>query len=732
YQLISDDPYYLYINHDLVKSQGVRPALNWADPEWNSPRTYAQEELEDINGHIKIRKGPNHITIVLFLGENSAGATILMPALGSKDIKIARGKDPVAMPGWNVSGPLNTPFTYIADPLNLKTVPSDSFYNGPLSDVASSLLSYEFKIEDEPDAPIDNFDMTQGQFAIIEFEEYRRGCPVLELEGKNGDIIDLIYGDVLNSDGVLSPYIDGARKIYSITLSGGTNTWEALNPHGMKYLMIYCRVATKQVTINSIAIRTQVVSFRERASFSCSDELLNQIWETSFRTLRATYDGVFLNAGGRQGYQYLGDAMIQSLASFFVFGTAELSEKALREFAYAQYETGEIPAIVPSDYNVRMLDFSLLWPVWLQRHIMFSGDMEFLEEMLPHLERLLVFFETEAGKNKVLLGNSSEAVENDCLLDYDRNIDKTGISTGLNAIYCYSLLKSEWLFSIAKQTDSASYCNQVASEIAMRIRDLCWDEEKGLFADSWCNNELSKSATLQSNVLALQSGIATPEQSKQVFSNIFIEYAPFQETELDREFENPYFKFFLLDMAFSMGNRDWATDYMRYYWGRMVQSGAETWWQYFSPDMEFDTSLSPSTCHGYACSPNYFLINEILGVRPATPGYNQIYFNPQLSAVEWITAQIPTPQGNIKIDWRYTDEGVLEVSIDANYRLEVLPQLDTPMELDTVLKVGENVQVLSDKEKDGTEPDDEDDEESGDDAESSTETPNESETEEKV
>ena len=699
FQLITDDPYYLFVNRKLVHVQGKRPMNNWIDPAWNTPRCYAQEAAEanfnvEFNGSAPLKKGHNRVTLVQQVERNSAGATLIFPEIEAAAFKFTRAKDAVSMPGWTVFGPLKLPFSRVRTPLNLEDKPHEFFYGPDPNDAAAHLMAYTFTVEEQQDEgiPIDDVDIEQGQYMVLGLERYIRGCPELEMSGTAGDVLDLVYGDYLDGPRV-QPLKNGNRKIYTVILNDDPCTWHAIAPHGMKYLMVFCRKAADKVRLNRISVRKQTINFRDPASFACSDELMNQIWEGGMNTLEATYDSIFLDAGGQREYQFLADAMIQSFASFFLFGGYDFSEKALREFVAAQYETGELPAVVPCDYSVRLLDSMLLWPVWVQRHIQHSGDMELLEELLTPLRRLLIFFEGEACEGDVLLGNRAP-LENPCLIDYVDNIDRKGISTGLNALYCHCLLKSEWLFNLADKKDFAKYCNRLAVQIAKAIRNLTWDEDKGLFADAWYDGKMSSAYSMQTNVLALQSGIAHESQYERIFHNLFIEYAPFQKIEIDQKNDNPYFKYFLLDMAFSMGNRDWATDYMRYYWGKMIEKGAATWWEKFSPDIEFDAAMSPSLCHGYGVSANFFLISEVLGIRPAGVGYDQIYFNPNLAAMEWATASVPTPKGSIKVDWHFRETGELEVTLEATYPLEVVAQLDPSVASKTILKVGENVSVL--------------------------------------
>ena len=541
--------------------------------------------------------------------------------------------------------------------------------------------------------PIDDIDLEAGQYMVLELEKYLRCTPQFEITANDGDIIDVIYGDCLAGD-IVTPIKGGARKVFTIVCKEGVFPWQGLAVHGMKYLMVFCRKSEATVGFREIFVRCQSDQVREPASFACSDELMNQIWEISQQTLVSTYDSVFMNAGGQQEFQTLSDAMIQSLTSLYMFGSGNFSERAIRDFAEAQYETGEMPAIAPSDYSVRLLDSMLLWPVWLSLHFRYEGNKDFVIEMLPHMESLFGFIDSKATYEGCLIGDPDPNFENECVIDYDHGLERRGVSTALNAFHCNALLKAAWIYEQLGRDEQAKECGRKASAIAKAMRNLTWDEKKGLFADAFIGDKMCDTYSMQTNVMALSSGIAETENYTKIFNNIFIDYAPFQNLETDPQADNPYFKYFLLDMAYSLGHREWATDFMRYYWGGMIRAGAQTWWEYFSPDVEEEEVVTESYCHGYGVSANYFIINEVLGIRPVDPGYYQIYFDPHLTAIEWATASIPTPHGHIKLDWRFQENGQLVVSIDASYPLEVVPQLDSAVASDTVLKVGESVSIM--------------------------------------
>ncbi len=693
FYLISDDPYYLFINNTLVKKQGGGTVSAWSDPMLNPPHCYQQDEMAPMEGRFPLTEGWNRILIYQYVDLNSSSMTLIFPELEEREIKFVKTQSAFGLPGWNFAGPLTMPFNHASGSLSMTNLPQSTFHAIHPHDISAYLLAYTY--EDNPilNLPQDSVELKSGEYAIFEIEKYTRGCVDMILNGRNGDTVDLVYGGYLKGN-VLLPLDRGVRRLYSITLNDGVNHWQAVTPHGMKYVMIVVRNAAGVVSIEDIGIRKINYIYKDQNIFVCSDELLNQVWERGVITLNATCDHIFLSSSGNDGGQLLADAMIQSLTSFYIMGNHTMGEKALREFANAQYETGEIPAVAPSDLYLRYLDYTMLWPVWLYHHVLYTGNHQIVKEFMPNLERLIAFLEASANPQSKLLENLLPPYHNYCLIDYDRFIDRRGISTGLNAIYCYSLAKTEALFSMAGNTELSQKCAKLAGEIAVNIRNLTWNKDKGLFADSWLNDKLSDSCSLQTNILLLNSNIALPEQFEAVFNHFFLDYAPFHEPIKDGENDNPYFKFFLLEMAFNLGLREWGIEYMRYYWGKMVQLGASTWWDKFNPDMEFGPENATSICHGYASFPNYYLIREVIGLQSAVPGSSKIFFNPVLTACEWAKAKIRTPQGNIRAEWSHLESGELEIRIDADFPLEVIPKLDPNIAAKAIVHISDNVNIV--------------------------------------
>jgi hypothetical protein len=121
------------------------------------------------------------------------------------------------------------------------------------------------------------------------------------------------------------------------------------------------------------------------------------------------------------------------------------------------------------------------------------------------------------------------------------------------------------------------------------------------------------------------------------------------------------------------GDVDTALDFIRSYWGAMLDHGATTFWESF--DLEWVKNagrideLTPegkddlhgdsgehcyvgyrhSLCHGWSSGPTAWLSSTVLGVVPTEPGFAKVRIEPHLGNLEWAEGTYPTPKGVIRV-----------------------------------------------------------------------------------
>ena len=62
---------------------------------------------------------------------------------------------------------------------------------------------------------------------------------------------------------------------------------------------------------------------------------------------------------------------------------------------------------------------------------------------------------------------------------------------------------------------------------------------------------------------------------------------------------------------------------------------------------------------------NWLLSRYVLGIRPTAPGFAEATFDPCPGSLSWAKGMVPTPHGNIHVQWKRGDDGMIEAEIAA-------------------------------------------------------------------
>jgi hypothetical protein len=688
-----DDSYKLFLNGQMINSQGGKQSLNGTDPNWQKPLTCLEGQEADAPCSGKVIQGWNSIIIVMYCDQNTSGITLNFGSIPTANITPVQAPAEEPQLGWLLAGPLKIPFSHISGMLNFDQMEQTPYHNLRPADPSAYLMSLNFSANSTSNEPVGFLELNTNDYVILDVGKYITGCPVITFSGHGGDSIDIIYGELCENGKLLPLHSSHGRKVDSIILSDEETEWSSQQPRAFRYLAIHIRESKESCFVKTPGIRVINTQEETKGAFSCNDETINCIYDIGTQTLESCSQYNFVNSPAGDNCQYIADAAIQGMASLQTTGSAELSKKSLIEFMLNQFETGEMPGACPSDFYFNIPDYPLHWVKWMQKHLLYTDDRELLESCMQGLTNLLDYYASlEITESGVLGSNLGEL----CFLDH-ADIDRRGIVTGLNALYSRALHSASWIFDYAGHEEAAADIREKANKIAETMRTLTWNEEKGLFADCYHDGKQSNSFTMQTNVLALYGALASSDNYTRVFDNIFFSEEPYFKLPTSNTL-NPFFNYFILETAYSLNRRQWALNFTKWYWGGMVEEGASTWWEFYNPILKTKPNSNSSLCHGYGVSPNIYVYSELAGIRPAAPGFKQVYFSPLPGSVEWVRTHIPTPHGHIKVDWATNRDGGLDIEIKANYELDVISEMSAELSAVSTVHVSEDINIISELE----------------------------------
>lgn len=161
--------------------------------------------------------------------------------------------------------------------------------------------------------------------------------------------------------------------------------------------------------------------------------------------------------------------------------------------------------------------------------------------------------------------------------------------------------------------------------------------------------------------MAIYSGAADANETAAIWQRVLSQPPKFMIS--------PYYNFYAISAMADAGHRREALDWIRNYWGGMINEGATSFWEGYDPSWprtDFHTHLQAddgegyyvSLAHGWSSGPTVWLTEEILGVRPIQPGFREAAIRPDLAGLEWARGSVPTPSGVINVNYKARSAGL--------------------------------------------------------------------------
>ena len=418
----------------------------------------------------------------------------------------------------------------------------------------------------------------------------------------------------------------------------------------------YCEVENYKHKLKETDIIRESVSypFNELQSyFHCSDTILNQVWDISKYSIKATsFMGIYVD-GDRERIPYEGDAIINQLSHYGV----------VREFNMPRYS---------HEYLIHRPT----WPTeWILQSVliawedyMYTGNSQSLENYYNDLKAKTLmalsdengFISTRTGKmtSEVLESIHFNGKLND-IVDWPQPGEIDGyvfkdINTVVNA-YHYKALNiiSEVAKILDKDEESLVFANR-AVKLKKAFNDQLFDKKQGHYVDGIGTNH----ASLHANMFPLAFGLVSEKDVKSVMN--FIRSRGMACSVYGSQF--------LLDGVFDAGDAqyglDLLTDTSDRSWYNMIRAGStitmEAWDNKYKSNQDWN--------HAWGAAPANLIPRKLMGIEPLETGFKKIRIKPQPGSLRSAEIKHPTIRGDVKVKFSNDPEKLfnLEAIIPAN------------------------------------------------------------------
>jgi alpha-L-rhamnosidase len=475
---------------------------------------------------------------------------------------------------------------------------------------------------------------------LLDFGVESAGWLEIESPDLNGDVEFGI--SEYNEYAILNGSFIKKRKPVKV----GPNTYQLLlskEPYeGVRFGFVHINSFDKPWHITKARVICQTKPTNYNGSFKCSNPMLTKIWYVGaygvkLNLLKDYYGAILMDRSDR--HSWTGDAHPSQAASMV---------------AFANYDFVKHNIDRTSTQNNGIKSYSLYWVLSLFDYYRYTGDTATLKHYIPNVKAKLNDALKVYGKNPRLVFYGWD----------DR------IGAGFEDHSCpenqnaYKMLTiracREFAQALETQSDLATLSFLKGEKTTGKIKDYYLKKAdqlmNGLRKDdpAWYSK-----FGIHASADAICTEITNSDENKQMFLE-----SGFND-RLQRLSYSPFNQYWIIQALAIMNRYDEAYSSILDLWGGQIQYGGTAFFESFRPawgEMLEKNDAIPnnqsgytSLCHPWGGGVTKWLTEEVLGIKPGTPGFKTFSIIPHLGRhLTSVEGKVSTPHGEIKASFNVT------------------------------------------------------------------------------
>jgi alpha-L-rhamnosidase len=492
----------------------------------------------------------------------------------------------------------------------------------------------------------------EGGSVVADFGKVYAARPYVEFrEGLAGRMVPMHVGYVTDPDGHVSTIhaTQATNLAFYYIERDGTQTFEPYTYLGFRYLEIDAPgepIDASQVT--AIA-RHCVLPNTPQATFSSSDPMLDSVWGLCARSgLYVTHEQ-FVDTPTREKGQFLWDSCSESQVIMRVHTDFNLTWQALRDFARSQarfWPDGRVSDIYPTGYGAQSyVNFTALYPEWVWRYYLSSGDLATLKNLYPVLERVAAYLYKPVAPSTGLVTGVPLYPSADSNYGYDFD---TECDASINILTANALQKVGLVAGAVG--DSSGLQLWQSRSVALDAAINKWiARPDGIYTDGLRSDHTrSPHASQLANIQALAYGLVPAQNAERVgkyVASLGIAVEPSDGMHLVRALHAAGLDSDIVRILTDTSIPGWA-------W--ILTHGGTFCWEAW----ELSDLIGDSMSHGWGSSALVGVQEAILGFVPLVPTAAEpptmLEITPALGALDSASGSVPTISGPASIGWSHT------------------------------------------------------------------------------
>lgn len=389
---------------------------------------------------------------------------------------------------------------------------------------------------------------------------------------------------------------------------------------GVRFGWIHIRSLNKPMEIRSPRLVCQIKPTNYNGSFETNDTLLTRIWYTGAYTVKLNllkdhFGAILMERSDR--HSWTGDAHASQAASMVAFGNFDFVKENIR-YTSEQYNG--------------IASYSLYWILSLIDYYNYTGDNALMEEML----------ENACAK----LNSAYEQYDTNAALSFYGWDERLG--AGFETPNIPETYHAYHMLCIRSWTEFAASMRQMGKhEIAEKYQHYADEKIAALrAAQNWW-----QPFGLHASADAVNALFIKENEGRLIWQNAFAD-------RMQRLSYSPFNQYFILQAMSHMQRHGEAITTVDDCWGGQIRYGGTTFFEVFRPswndiskpnDAPINNQCGyTSLTHPWSAGVTKWLTEEVLGVKPLSPGFETFVVKPFLSSrITRVKGDVPTPHGRI-------------------------------------------------------------------------------------
>jgi len=250
-----------------------------------------------------------------------------------------------------------------------------------------------------------------------------------------------------------------------------------------------------------------------------------------------------------------------------------------------------------------------------------------------------------------------------------------GELVGFNIVYQDGLVAAADLADALGNKTRAEFYRRKADYVRSSMNKRLWDNDRKLYADYRKDEKLSKTHHAIFQIAAVHHHAYSKDQYEPLMAYLINDLGLPAADKVDYPLYTFGYYYYLIEVLFNNGRDKEAVKLIRDYFGSWLDKGTTTFGEHYrtapndsspeaTPSMSLPALDWEYEVHGYGTSAHPHFYQNILGVRPAEPGFKKILIAPRPGDLAWAKGKVSTVAGVVEVSWKQSgDRFELEANI---------------------------------------------------------------------